>query len=295
LVSASMAFNVFLGAVAVVTAALMIRNLRSAGELSLPGLRRERGGGQGAELTVYVDGKRLVGVPYVAEELPREGQDLPLRLARLARSARVSVTFVSSMYSVRKSSVLKLLEEELRKTEFAYTATRHVKYRERLAELEELYKDVMRVQVPYVGGFAFIVWVDPDDKDATLGAEAFKELVEAEANVRVRRARANELEALLTSSRPTWFSQDSWGPVVVGRDVINNETGVVIGEEVEGPGNLVILRWPDGFRVHLGAFGPTGKREDGPARRPGLAARLALAHVRRPDGHCCPGPQGRPR
>ncbi|MDT7867839.1 MAG: hypothetical protein RQ853_05445, partial [Acidianus sp.] len=138
MVSASMAFNVFLGAVAVATAALMIRNLRSAGELSLPGLRRERGGGQGAELTVYVDGKRLVGVPYVAEELPREGQDLTLRLARLARSARVSVTFVSSMYSVRKSSVLKLLEEELRKTEFAYTATRHVKYRERLAELEEL-------------------------------------------------------------------------------------------------------------------------------------------------------------
>jgi len=223
LVSASMVFNVFLGAVAVATAALMIRNLRSAGELSLPGLRGERGGGQGAELTVYVDGKRLVGVPYVAEELPREGQDLPLRLARLARSARVSVTFVSSMYSVRKSSVLKLLEEELRKTEFAYTATRHVKYRERLAELEELYKDVMRVQVPYVGGFAFIVWVDPNDKDAVLGAEAFKELVEAEANVRVRRVRANELEALLTSSRPTWFSQESWGPIVVGRDVINDE------------------------------------------------------------------------
>ncbi len=278
MVSASMAFNVFLGAVAVVTAALMIRNLRSTGELPLPGLRKERGGGQGAELSVYVDGRRLVGVPYVAEELPREGQDLPLRLARLARSARVSVTFVSSMYSVRKSSVLKLLEEELRKTEFAYTATRHVKYRERLAELEDLYKDVMRVQVPYVGGFAFIVWVDPDDKDATLGAEAFKELVEAEANVRVRRARANELEALLTSSRPTWFSQDSWGPVVVGRDVINNETGVVIGEEVEGPGNLVILRWPDGFRVHLGAFGPTGRGKT--VLLAGLASQLvSLSHT----------------
>ncbi len=273
--SASLAFNALLAAVAVTTVALMIRNLRSSRELSLS-VEVKRGGLN--ELEVHIDGRRLVGIPYVAEELPREGSDLPIRLARLARSARLSVTFVSSMFSVRKSSLLRLIEEEIRKAEFSYATTRHVKYRERLSFLEQLYKEVARSQVPYVGGFSFIVWVDPKDGDGMLSAEAFRDLVEAEAGVKVRRARSSDLEELITSRRPTWLTQESLGPVTVNRETVNDEAGVVVGEDVNEPGNPVILRWPDGFRVHVGVFGPTGRGKT--VLLSGIAAQLAsLSHT----------------
>ena len=275
MVDAGLLFNAFIASVAVVTAVLMVRNIRSTREVTLPIVARR---GDGGELTTYVDGRRLVGVAYVAEGLPREGDDLPLRLARLARSARLSVTFVSSMFSVRKSSLLRMLEEEIRRAEFSYTATRHVKYRERLSFLEGLYKEVARSQVPYLGGFGLIVWVDPGDKDSMLSAEAFRDLVEAEADVKLRRVRGSSLEEILTSSRPTWMTGEEWGPVTVNRDIVNDETGVVIGEDVDSLGSLVIARWPDAFRAHVGVFGPTGRGKT--VLLSGLAAQLAsLSHT----------------
>mgnify|MGYP001770651288 CR=1 FL=1 len=249
-------FDIFLGGIAVATAVLMVRNLRSTGDFKFR-FNVKHGDASGGELSVYVDGRRLVGIPYVAEGMPREGEDLPLRLARIVRSSRLSVTFISSMYSVSKSSLLKELEEEIRKVDFAYAATRYVKYRERLNFLESLYKEVMRSQVPYVGGFAFIVWVNPNDRDSQLNAEAFRDLVEAETQVTIRRADASDLSRLLTSLQPSWVSERA--PVVANRRDINDESGVVLGEDEDEPGNVVVLRWPDGFRVHIGVFGPTGR------------------------------------
>ncbi|MFP3231518.1 MAG: type IV secretory system conjugative DNA transfer family protein [Acidilobus sp.] len=269
----SYAFDVFLAVIATATAALMIRNLRASRELRLSlGVRHERG----QQMSVYVDGKRLAGIAYVADDVPREGSDLPLRLARLARSSRLSVTFISSMYSVSKSSLIKELEEEIRKADFAYTATRHVKYRERLSFLEGLYKEVLHSQVPYVGSLSFIVWVPPGDREAELNAEAFKELVEAEAQVRLRRVNASDLSQLLSASEPTWLSEGGHA-IIVNREDINDESGVVIGEDVDGPGNLVIMRWPYAFRVHVGVFGPTGRGKT--VMLSGVAAQLISRHA----------------
>lgn len=269
----SYAFDLFLAGVATATVALMVRNMRASRELRLSlGIKHEGG----ARPSVYIDGKRLVGIGYVADGVPREGSDLPLRLAKLARSSRLSVTFLSSMYSVSKSSLLKELEEEIRKADFAYSATRHVKYRERLSFLEGLYKEVLRSQVPYVGGFSFIVWVPEGDREAELNAEAFKELVEAEAQVRLRRVAASDISTLLGSAEPTWLSENSNNLVIVNREDINDEDGVVVGEDINEPGNLVVLRWPYAFRVHMGVFGPTGRGKT--VMLSGLASQLASLH-----------------
>ena len=273
-------FNIVLGGMAAATVALMIRNLRVTHE-SPPYARlfgrlgRESSDGA---ISVYVEGRRLVGIAYVSDRLPREGEDLPSRLVNLARSSRISVTFVSSMFAVRKSSVVRLLEEEIRKAEFAYSATRHVKYRERLAFLEGLYKEVMRTNVPYVGSFGMIVWVDPKDRDSVLNAEAFKELVEAEANIKFRRASPSDLGALVMGTEDGWLSRDSNLLVAVTREQVSDVTGVVIGEDVDNSGNLVILKWPEAFRVHVGIFGPTGRGKT--VLLSGIASQLAsLSHT----------------
>lgn len=269
---ANLAFDLFLAGVAVTTVIIMIRNMRSTEHLSIVRVRTGEG------MTVYIDGRRLVSVAYVADGLPREGEDLPARLVRLAKSSRVSVTFVSSMYSTSKSSVLKTLDEEIKRAEFAYSATRHVKYRERLSFLEGLYKEVLREQVPYVGTFGMIVWVDANDRNSMLNAEAFKELVEAEAGVRMRRLQGSDLAALLSSMEPSWLSESRPLVIVANREQINDEHGVVLGEDLEEPGNLVILRWPEGFRVHVGVFGPTGRGKT--VLLSGLVAQLtSMSHL----------------
>jgi hypothetical protein len=178
-------FDFVIGIIAFISIFLILKNMRANTELTIPLKIRPKK--QGSYIEYSINGKRYVGIPYLSNNLPRGGDDLPRRIIRLARSSRISVSFISNMYNVNKSTLLKLIDDEMKKANLSYSATNQIKYRERLRFLEDLYKEVARTGVPYIGSFGFIVWVDSDDKESELYAESFRNLVEAESQIETRR------------------------------------------------------------------------------------------------------------
>ncbi|MEB2792483.1 MAG: DUF87 domain-containing protein [Caldisphaeraceae archaeon] len=289
MVSSFTFFDIAIGGIAFISLFLIFKNMKVGSNFDLGLPLRARKGDEGIE--AFINGKWCKGVAYVSQSLPRGGEDLPKRIVRLARSSRISVSFVSNMYSVEKGPLIKMIEDEIKRAEMGFSSTGGVKYRERMKFLEGLYKEVARSSFPYVGNFGFIVWIDPDDKDSILSAEAFRNLVEAEAQVKVKKVDRGIEEVLsLKSAEGVLGSNDSF-PLASAEEVSGYE-GVVIGEEEGEPGKLVTLPFPEAFMHHFGIFGPTGRGKT--LLLAGIASQLLLLSSLRgePSGVVAIDPKG---
>ncbi len=263
-------FDFIIGIIAFISIFLILKNMKSVSDLTLP-LRIKPKKKEGF-IEYEINGKKYIGVAYISDNLPRGGEDLSKRLIRIARSSRLSVSFISNMYNVNKSSLLKLIDEEMKKADLSFSTTNQIKYRERLRFLEDLYKEVARIGVPYIGSFGFIVWVDKDDRDSELYAESFRSLVEAEAQIKTRRI--SNIEEIMSINNPIDIINDDTSLVITSIDDIGEYEGIVIGEEENEHGKTVILSWPDNFKHHIGIFGPTGRGKT--VLLAGIAMQLSL-------------------
>ncbi|PMP91247.1 MAG: ATPase [Caldisphaera sp.] len=248
-------FDLIIGIVAFISIFLIIKNMKANTDLTIPLKIKPKK--QGNYIEYSVNGKKYIGIPYLSDNLPRGGEDLPRRIIRLARSSRLSVSFISNMYNVNKSTLLKLIDDEMKKADLYYSTTNQIKYRERLRFLEDLYKEVTRTGVPYIGSFGFIVWIDSNDKESELYAESFRNLIEAESQIKTKRV--YNIEDIISISNPIdVIKEDTSIPIVSAEDIGDYE-GIVIGEEENDPGKTVLLSFPDNFKHHIGIFGPTGR------------------------------------
>jgi len=226
---------------------------------------------------VYFGGKRLKPVVYVADEVVRDDTGtLGERLASLARSARVNVTYATSMFSVEKSRLLAYIEDEIKRAEFAYHATRHVRYSQRLKFLRNLYYEIVKTHTPYTYRYSVIVWVPDDDPAGEARAEAFKSMVEAEAGVRLERAPPSVLAALAPSESSPLTGRSGYAAILAN---VGEEPGVIIGRDPEG--RLIVMDWPRDFETHVGVFGPTGRGKT--VFLAGIAAQLGSRSENRLD------------
>ena len=245
-------FDVIIGVMALLSLALIVRNMRLRPSIELPVKLGEDVG----ELAITVNGKRYRGIAYRSVELPSIDGNASDRIARIASSMGVNVTFLSSMFRVDKSSLLRFLDDEIKRVEMAYNITKHVKYREKLRSLQELYKIASKTHTPYQGSLQFIVWVPDDEEDGKSLAEAFKTLLEAEIGGRFERVKGG-LRELFEKGQENVISRN-WRmplPSKAPWDV----PGTVIGYIFDEPQALVVLEWPRDFATHIGVFGPTGR------------------------------------
>ncbi len=240
---------------AIASLLILLKNMLTSRELRVP----IKLGGNG-ELKINVGGNILIGYALVADRIPLSGEgDVAKRLVEIAKSMRVSVTFISSMFKVESGKLLGFIEDEIKKVELAYNATKHIRYAERLRFLNDLYKTVARDHKPYVGSLSIILWLPQGNLDNQRIVEAFRSLVEAETGVTLRKlgSEASILEGLVTSIPPI-ESAISTPAILITEDDIMDKRGVVIGRIVDGEGVLV-LDWPRDFEAHIGVFGATGK------------------------------------
>jgi len=246
-------FEVLIGILALASFILIARNMRVHGFQS--GLRaRVMGCDEGS--SVEVEGKRLRPIIYVSEDILRDDTGtLGERLANLARSVRMNVTYATSLFHVERSALLARLEEEIKKAEFGYQATRHVRYSERLRFLKSLYNDVARSHAPYAYRYVVVVWAEEDRREEDARAEAFRSMVEAEAGIRLRRVSSSILEALIPGEdSPLLAGSQGYASLLAN---IVEPPGIVVGRDPEG--RIVALSWPHDFETHVGIFGPTGR------------------------------------
>ncbi len=239
---------------AAVSAGLLIYNMRVAGDVRLP-VRLDPGRG---ELRAVIDGRAHRGIVYRGEGLPRGEGNVSQRLVTLAASSRVNVSFISNMVKAGRSRLLKYIEEEIRKTELAYAATKHVKYHERLNFLNNLYRSVARLHTPYTGGLSLIIWIPEGEEEAEKSAEAFKSLVEAELGITLKRVQPRIEEALTVSGGSMSIllgGEEAPLPLQQPWD----KSGVTIGTLDDEAQTPVVLSWPSDFEAHMAVFGPTGR------------------------------------
>lgn len=241
-------------AIAMASAALLLYNMRITGDIRLP-VRLEPSKGV---LRAVIDGRPHRGLVYKGEGLPRGEGSISQRLVTLAASSRVNVTFISNMVKSSRSKLLKYIEEEIRKTELAYAATKHVKYHERLTFLNNLYRSVARLHTPYTGGLSVIVWIPEGEEDAEKTAEAFKSLVEAELGITLKQVQPRIEEALAVPG-------GSMSIIVGGEEAPLplqqpwDRSGITIGTLDDEAQTPVVLSWPGDFEAHMGVYGPTGR------------------------------------
>ncbi len=269
-------FEVFIGGTALASLFLILYNTRASRGFEA-GLRRIVLAGRSGE-AVFVEGRKLVPVVYVSRDRVRdEAGGLGERLTNLARSVRLDVTYVTSLFRVDRSRLLRDLEEEISRAQFGYSATRHVRYAERVRFLSNLYNEVARTHTPYAYQFALIVWVPEDDPSGRARAEAFKSMVEAEAGVRLEHAGSTIYDALVPTRDSPILTVNSSAPVPIAKS--GEETGVIVG--VDADGRLVIMDWPRDFETHVGVYGPTGRGKT--VLLAGLAAQLGARSESRLD------------
>ncbi|MEB3773627.1 MAG: DUF87 domain-containing protein [Desulfurococcales archaeon] len=246
--------DILIGVMAAASAILLLYNMRVGSDLKLP-LKVST---SGDELVMEIDGRTHRGILYKGEGLPSGEGGIASRLVNLAVSTRVNVTYISNMVKTRRSKMLKHIEDEIRKTELAYTATKHVKYQERLNYLNNLYRMVARLHTPYTGGFSVIVWVPEGDDEALKAAEAFKGLVEAELGIRLKRAKPTIRDALsITAGSGSVVRMHEEIPLPLQQPW--DSRGIVIGSLDDESQRPVILSWPRDLEAHMGVFGPTGR------------------------------------
>ena len=255
---------------------ILVRNVLVSRELRLP--VRLRGGGG---LRVRVGDVALVGYPLVADRIPSGGPDVSERIVEIAKSMRVSVTFVSSMYRVESGRLLGFLEDEIKRVELAYSATKHVRYAERLKFLNDLYRAVAKDHKPYIGSLAVILWLPEGSQESERLVEAFRSLVEAEAGVSLRRLDGSRraLEDIIAWAPPLESSIKT-PAVIVTEESIVDRRGVVIGRLLDSE-DVLVLDWPRDFEAHIGVFGPTGRGKT--VMLAGLVAQLGLLSDARMD------------
>jgi len=262
--------DVLIVALALLSLIILSRNILASRELRVP-VRFRRGG----ELKVNVGGNTLIGYALVADRIPPGGDgEVAGRLVEIAKSMRVSVTFVSSMFKVESGRLLGFIEDEIRKVELAYNATKHVRYAERLRFLNELYRAVAKDHKPYVGSLGIVLWLPQGNPDNQRVVEAFRSLVEAEAGITVRKLGSSfEVVEGLIASVPPVESSVNIPAVLVTEEGISDRRGVILGRMVDGEGVLV-LDWPRDFEAHIGVLGPTGRGKT--VMLAGIAAQLGV-------------------
>ncbi|MCS7106955.1 MAG: type IV secretory system conjugative DNA transfer family protein [Acidilobaceae archaeon] len=244
--------DLLVAALAIVSLFLVLRNMIVSGELRMPlGVRGSR------EMKIKIGGTSMKGYVLLAERLPAGDERVSERLVELAKSMRASATFVSSMIKVEAGRLLKYLDEEIKKAELAYTATKHVKYAERLRALQELYKRVVRDHKAYVGSLAVVLWV-PEGPEEQRVVEAYRTLAEAELGVSLRPVEGDGSVSSLLAHLPPLETSLNVKPIVISENHIVDKRGVVVGKRVDGE-DVVVLDWPRDFEAHMGVFGPTGR------------------------------------
>jgi DNA helicase HerA-like ATPase len=249
---------------------ILLRNILASRELRIPIRLRK-----GEELKVNIGGSTLVGYALIADRIPSGGDGgVAERLVEIAKSMRVSVTFTSSMFKVESGKLLGFIEDEIRKVELVYNATKHVRYAERLRFLNELYRTVAKDHKPYVGSLGIVLWLPQGDPDNQRVVEAFRSLVEAEAGVTLRKLGSSfdVIEGLIASVPPVESAVNA--PVIlVTEDDVSDRRGVILGRMVDSEGVLV-LDWPRDFEAHIGVLGPTGRGKT--VMLAGIAAQLGM-------------------
>ncbi len=244
-------FDVIVGVMALVSFLMIVKNMRTRPTISLP-VRVSND----EELRISINGKDYKGIAYRSLEPPSLDGNASDRIARIASSMGVNVTFISNIFRADKSALLRFLDEEIKRTEMAYNVTKHVKYREKLRSLQEIYKIASKTHTPYQGSLQFVVWVPEEESDAKSLAEAFKSLLEAEIGGKFEKTKGG-LKGLLEGSQETIIT-NNWKIPLPSRapwDV----PGAIVGYIFDEPQALVVLEWPRDFATHIGVFGPTGR------------------------------------
>ncbi len=245
--------DVVLGAMAITTLVLMIRNLSDWKPYGPKGIVSKLVNDQRASHEIIIRGKRLKPVVYVGEPLPlsKNTEYLGMRLSALIRLSGMNATIAGTLIREEKNVLLKKLEKEIEKARLAYEATNHVRHLERLRYLEKLYSDVIKEIIPYSGSTILIVWLEEGEDESK--ANALKTMIEVETGIRLNRSMESIVESLVSQQGPA------------------NSASIPIIQLEQAGGDLVILGyhpeyrilegllWPDDFETHLGVMGPTGK------------------------------------
>ncbi|MEN2999976.1 MAG: DUF87 domain-containing protein [Acidilobaceae archaeon] len=268
--------DVLVAALAVASLLLVLRNMIVSGDLRVPlGVRGSK------DMKIKIGGTSMKGYILVAEQVPSGDERVSERLVELAKSMRASATFVSSMIKVEAGRLLKYLDEEIKRAELAYAATKHVKYAERLRALQELYKRAVRDHKAYVGSLAVILWV-PEGQEEKRLVEAYRALAEAELGVSLRPASGDGSVSSLLSHLPPLETSLSMRPVIISERHIVDKRGIIVGKRVDGE-DVVVLDWPKDFEAHVGVFGPTGRGKT--VLLAGLSSQLGILSESRLDPH----------
>ncbi|MEB3788576.1 MAG: type IV secretory system conjugative DNA transfer family protein [Desulfurococcales archaeon] len=245
--------DIVLGAMAITTLVLMIRNLSDWKPYGPKGIVSKLVNDQRASHEIIIRGKRLKPVVYVGEPLPlsKNTEYLGMRLSALIRLSGMNATIAGTLIREEKNVLLKKLEKEIEKARLAYEATNHVRHLERLRYLEKLYSDVIKEIIPYSGSTILIVWLEEGEDESK--ANALKTMIEVETGIRLNRSMESIVESLVSQQGPA------------------NSASIPIIQLEQAGGDLVILGyhpeyrilegllWPDDFETHLGVMGPTGK------------------------------------
>lgn len=251
--------------------AIVAKNMLTSGDLRAP--FKVKGG---ENLRIRVGGTQMRGFLLVAERAPRE--DSHERLIELAKSMRVSVSFISNMVKVERGKLLRFLDEEIKKAELAYSATKHVRYAERLKMLQELYKRAARDHKSYLGSLSIVLWIPEGAEDGERLVEAFRSLAEAELGITLRRGEGKDLSSLFFF--PPMEEAVEIKPIIVGEEKISDISGIIVGRRIDDE-EVLVMDWPRDFETHLGIFGPTGRGKT--VMLSGLAAQLGSMSESRLD------------
>ncbi|MCX8195711.1 MAG: ATPase [Acidilobaceae archaeon] len=244
--------DVLIAFLALLSVALIVRNMIASGDLRVPLWVRASSG-----LKAKIGGTSFKGYVLVAERVPAGDEGASERLVELAKSLRISATFASTVLKVEAGKLLKYLEEEIKKAELAYAATKHVKYAERLRALQELYKRAAKDHKAYVGSLAVILWV-PEGPEEARAVETFRTLAEAELGVTLRRTESDGSIASLLSHLPPLETSLNVKPLAISEKHVADKRGIIVGKRIDLE-ELFVLDWPKDFEAHLGVFGPTGR------------------------------------
>jgi hypothetical protein len=261
------AFLFVIGIMSGVSLLLMLYNaLRT--QLPTPSLSLRTGENR---LTLWIEGRRYVGVAYNASELPSLAKQPGRRIYRIARDIGVSVTVISGLYRVPRDTILRKIEDAYSKIEASYTLTRSARLKKQMELIESLIEEIAANHTPYWGSLNIIVWV-PEGVEGLAKAEAVKTLLEADLGVKLERVEVDvgRLLAPTPGKRPL----GEGAPVIIPSIESRGGYPVVLGWRVGSSEELVYLSYPKDFETHIGVVGPTGKGKT--VLLAGIASQLAF-------------------